>query len=122
MAQTKRKRHTKHRGNAAGVVETRGRTGRPPTADEKKKAEKTRSREKRLYTPPTWMQSVRRASLAGLFMFVFLLLTSHPKHGNAVLSALIFAIVAMALYIPGGYYLETAMYRRRLAKRQAAQK
>ena len=28
MAQTKRKRRTKHRGNAAGVVEARGRTSR----------------------------------------------------------------------------------------------
>src|SRR5436305_606028 len=28
MAQTKRRRRTKHRANAAGVVETRGRTGR----------------------------------------------------------------------------------------------
>ena len=35
MAQTKRKRQTKHRGNAAGVIETRGRTGRKPTAAEK---------------------------------------------------------------------------------------
>ena len=34
MAQTKRKRRTKHRGNAAGTIETRGRTGRPPTAEE----------------------------------------------------------------------------------------
>ena len=33
MAQTKRKRRTKHRGNAAGQVETRGRTGRPPSPD-----------------------------------------------------------------------------------------
>ena len=35
MAQTKRKRQTKHRGNAAGVVESRGRTGRKPTGAEK---------------------------------------------------------------------------------------
>jgi len=35
MAQTKRKRQTKHRGNAAGVVESRGRTGRKPTKAEK---------------------------------------------------------------------------------------
>jgi hypothetical protein len=32
MAQTKRKRRTKHRGNAAGTIESRGRTGRKPTA------------------------------------------------------------------------------------------
>ena len=35
MAQTRRKRQTKHRGNAAGVIEARGRTGRKPTAAEK---------------------------------------------------------------------------------------
>ena len=32
MAQTKKKRRTKHRGNAAGVIESRGRTGRTPSA------------------------------------------------------------------------------------------
>src|ERR1700704_2264829 len=36
MAQTRRKRQTKHRGNAAGVVESRGRTGRKPTVAEKR--------------------------------------------------------------------------------------
>ena len=36
MAQTKRKRRTKHRGTAAGTIQARGRTGRPPTADESK--------------------------------------------------------------------------------------
>ena len=38
MAQTKRKRRTKHRGNAAGSIEARGRTGRKPTEQELKKA------------------------------------------------------------------------------------
>src|SRR6266516_1140874 len=36
MAQTKRKRRTKHRGNAAGAIESRGRTGRKPTPEERK--------------------------------------------------------------------------------------
>ena len=36
MAQTKRKRRTKHRGNAAGSVEARGRTGRKPTDQERR--------------------------------------------------------------------------------------
>ena len=57
MAQTKRK--TKHRGNAAGMVESRGRTGRPPTAEERSGSarEKAKSREQRLQKadrPPTW--------------------------------------------------------------------
>lgn len=117
MAQTKRKRRTKHRGNAAGTIEARGRTGRPPSAEEKKKAARDQAREKRLTTPPTWAGAAKRAVLAGAFIFIFLLLTDHPKHGSAILSAVIFALVAMALYIPGGYYMEMQLYRRRMAKK-----
>ena len=36
MAQTKRKRRTKHRGNAAGMVEARGRTGRRLSPEEQR--------------------------------------------------------------------------------------
>ena len=54
MAQTKRKRRTKHRGTAAGTIQTRGRTGRPPTAEERKKQDRSEARERRLNTPPTW--------------------------------------------------------------------
>ena len=36
MAQTRKRRQTKHRGNAAGMVEARGRTGRKPTDAERK--------------------------------------------------------------------------------------
>src|SRR6266403_1192210 len=59
MAQTRRKRQTKHRGNAAGFVESRGRTGRKPTAAEKsgKAAEAARAKAKRVDPrdrPPTW--------------------------------------------------------------------
>jgi hypothetical protein len=122
MAQTKRKRRTKHRGNAAGTIEARGRTGRPPTASEKKQASRDQAREKRLTTQPTWAGSAKRALLAGLFMFVFLYLTEHPKHGSRIVSALIFALVAMALYIPAGYYLEMHLWRRRMAKRGVQEK
>ncbi len=49
MAQTKRKkRTTKHRGNAAGSIEARGRTGRKPTAEEQKKAGRQTARDKRI--------------------------------------------------------------------------
>lgn len=122
MAQTKRKRRTKHRGNAAGTIEARGRTGRPPSAAEKKQAARAEAREKRLTTPPTWSGSAKRALLAGAFMFIFLYVTDHPQHGSRVLSALIFALVAMVLYIPGGYYLELHLYRRRMAKKEVPTK
>lgn len=117
MAQTKRKRRTKHRGNAAGTIEARGRTGRPPSADEKKRASRDQARETRLNTPPTWSGSAKRAMFAGVLMFAFLYLTDHPKHGSRIAAALIFAVIAMVLYVPGGYYMELHLYRRRMAKK-----
>jgi Flp pilus assembly protein TadB len=115
MAQTKRKRRSKHRGNAAGTIEARGRTGRPPTADERKKLTRVEAREKRLNTPPTWKSSLMRASFAAVIMFVFLLLTT--KGSNRVGVALSFAVIALALYVPAGYYMEQFLYRRRMRKK-----
>lgn len=112
MAQTKRKRRSKHRGNAAGTIEARGRTGRPLTADEKKKQTREEARLRRLNTQPTWRSSFNRALLAGGFMFVFLLLTSK---GNIVAAA-VFAVLSVALYVPGGFYLENYLWRRRMRK------
>jgi Flp pilus assembly protein TadB len=117
MAQTKRKRRTKHRGNAAGVVETRGRTGRPPSAEEKKKQDRARARQARLNQPPTWRASLNRALLASGFMFVLLLITSKFN----VVASVLFAILALAIYVPSGYYLENFLYRRRMAKRAREQ-
>ncbi len=113
MAQTKRKRRTKHRGTAAGTISARGRTGRPPTPDERKKAARETAREARLNTPPTWNSAVKRALLAAGFMFVFLLLTSKGK----ILPAVVFGVFAFALYVPSGYYLESYLWRRRQRKK-----
>jgi Flp pilus assembly protein TadB len=117
MAQTKRKRRTKHRGTPAGTIEARGRTGRPLSADERKKQARVDSREKRLNTPPTWKSSAIRAVVAGVLVFVFILFTS-KKH--AVVSALGFTAIAIVFYIPAGYYLEMTLYRRRQRKLAAA--
>ena len=116
MAQTKRKRRTKHRGTAAGTVTNRGRTGRPPTPDERKKQSREQARQARLNAPPTWNGAVKRALLAAAFMFIFLLLTSK---GN-VLAALLFGVFAFALYVPSGYYLEAYLFRRRQRKKEAS--
>ena len=118
MAQTKRKRRSKHRGTAAGTIESRGRTGRPPTSDERKKETRESARERRLNAPPTWANSVKRAALAAAFIFAFMLLTSKGK--NRVVGALVFSIFALALYVPLGYYLELFLYRRRQRKKQTA--
>jgi hypothetical protein len=112
MAQMKSKRKTKHRGNAAGGIESRGRTGRPPSPQERKK----QARQSRMNKPPTWKGSAQRAALAGVIMFAVLYLTNHNKHSsNRLLAAVAFAIVAMAIYTPGVFYFERSLYRRRMA-------
>jgi Flp pilus assembly protein TadB len=117
MAQTKRKRRSKHRGTAAGTIQTRGRTGRPPTPEQRKKQSRVSAREKRLNTPPTWKSSLTRAAFAAAIMFIFLLITTKGK--NRVEAAVVFAVFALVLYLPAGYYLELFMYRRRQRKKEA---
>jgi hypothetical protein len=120
MAQTKRKRHTKHRGNAGGVIETRGRTGRPPSANEKKRVDRDVRRDQRLTRKPTLKAAVTKGLLCGGFMFVFLLLVNHSKGGNRLLGALITGAAATLLYIGLAYYMDLFLWRRRMAKKQAA--
>jgi len=117
MAQTKRKRRTKHRGTAAGSIETRGRTGRPPSPDEKKKTDRMAVREKRLNTPPTWKGSITRASMAAAILFIFIIITQ-PKGTNPIAAAFIFGLLAFAIYVPAGYLLESFLYRRRMRKKE----
>jgi hypothetical protein len=110
MAQTKRKRQTKHRGNAAGVVESRGRTGRKPTADEKTgKAQKAKAQAvDRRDRPPTW----RAAFIKGMFAAVVLLLFVTfftPKSGSFVA---LFPIV-LVMYTVISYYTDRWVFNRR---------
>ena len=120
MAQAKRKRQTKHRGNAAGAIESRGRTGRPPSAEEKKRSDRDRRREDRLNRKPTWRSAGQRALIAGLFMFFFILVLGPKTKGDRFLIAIVYALIATLLYVFLGYYMETFMWRRRMAKKQAA--
>lgn len=115
MAQTKRKRRSKHRGTAAGTIEARGRTGRPPSPEERKKQARVEARERRMNTPPTWRSSLTRAGFAAIIMFGFLVLTTRNHN---VAAAAVFAVVALALYVPAGYYLEVFLFRRRQRRKQ----
>ncbi len=112
MAQTKRKRRSKHRGTAAGVVESRGRTSRPASPQERKKQARDTARQARLNTAPTWRSAINRALLASGFMLIFLLFVTKGKIG----AALAFAVFAFLLYVPSGYYLESYLWRRRMRK------
>ena len=118
MAQTRRKRQTKHRGNAAGVIEARGRTGRKPTAAEKnpKAAASGRTKDalrERQERAPTWRGATVRAMFAAVMMLAILLIFKLTKPVSAIA---LFPIVLL-LYVPVSYYTDLFMYRRRQAAR-----
>jgi Flp pilus assembly protein TadB len=115
MAQTRKRRRTKHRGNAAGIVEARGRTGRKPTADERKPTSKE-LRQQRLDQPPTWRGAINRAAFAAIIFGVLVVLLLKQSIGQAV----VISAVMLLLYIPLGYYMDNAIYRRR--KRRSGQR
>ncbi len=117
MAQTKRRRQTKHRGNAAGVVESRGRTGRKPTTAEKtgKAGSSGSAKEKRvdrLERAPTWRGAFYRAMAAAVLMLLLSLLALKLKNPNQAIA--LFPIVLIA-YIPISYYTDMWLYKRRMA-------
>lgn len=120
MAQTKRKRPTKHRGNAAGMIEARGRTGRKPTAQEKRPATGSKPPAKDRKTaaaaktdkydrPPTWQGALNKALIASVFVLAasILLLGFKPAQIFGFLP------VILIIYIPLGYYTDLFIYRRR---------
>jgi hypothetical protein len=121
MAQTKRKRQTKHRGNAAGVVESRGRTGRKPTAAEKsgKAGEAAKARKEKLLDkrdrPPTWRGAFVKAMVAGIVLLLFVVLVFKQSNGAIGL----FPIV-IAGYTVVSYYTDKWVYDRRMRKKAKA--
>jgi hypothetical protein len=112
VAQTKRKRRSKHRGNAAGTIEARGRTGRKPEG-QKKSAKDSRSaaRANRLAQPPSWNRATVRAAAASGLLFV---LTQIGLFQNNVPvgQGIAICLVAMLIYIPLGYVFDNWMYKR----------
>jgi Flp pilus assembly protein TadB len=117
MAQTRRKRQTKHRGNAAGVVESRGRTGRKPTAAEKSGSARDRAREKEKLLdkrdrPPTWRGAFVKAMAATVVLLLVVILVL--KQSNQAIS--LFPIV-LGLYTVISYYTDKFIYDRRQRKK-----
>lgn len=111
MAQTKRKR--KHRGNAAGMVETRGRTSRPASPTERKKQARATAAQARLEREPSWTSAANRAAIASvIFGVALILLFGQPVAGAIGLAAFMFVV-----YIPLGYYTDQFIYRRRMKRK-----
>ena len=114
MAQTRRKRQTKHRGNAAGMVESRGRTGRKPTAAEKSgnAAEASRDKQPRVARadmPPTWKGAFFRGLLAAgvLALLSGLILNASPPQTVA------YFCIGLLAYTPISFYSDQWIFNRR---------
>jgi hypothetical protein len=121
MAQQSRKRRqTKHRGNAAGMVEVRGRTGRKPTDQERPKPQSTKElarqrRLERLDREPTWRGAANRAAIAaGLFVVAVIVLGQRPA------TAFTLGALMLLIYIPLSFYTDLVIYNRRRKKKATA--
>ncbi len=120
MAQTRRKRQTKHRGNAAGVIESRGRTGRKPTAAEKTGDPRERAKEKEKLLdkrdrPPTWGGAFLKAMIAAIVLLLVVILLL--KQSNQAIA--LFPVV-LVMYTVVSYYSDKWMYDRRMRKKAQA--
>jgi len=114
MAQTRKKRRSKHRGTAAGSIEARGRTGRKPTEQERKLSSKEEARARRasrMDRVPSWQSAFYRALFASILLFVFTRIGLGPEIGIGASAAL--CVLALAIYVPLGYAFDTVIYRRR---------
>jgi hypothetical protein len=110
MAQTKRKRRTKHRGNAAGKVESRGRTSRANATSGKPSGRMLRA--DRLNQPPSWRSAINRAGIATVLFIVVVTLI-----GQSLGTAIAIGGFMFIMYVPLGYYTDSWIYRRRQSKR-----
>jgi hypothetical protein len=112
VAQTKRKRRTKHRGNAAGIVEARGKThkgGASGTGALSSKEQARQRRLERLDRPPSWRGSATRAGIAALiFVLVVILAFGRPVNEAVALGGFV-----LLFYVPLGYGTDLVLYRRR---------
>jgi uncharacterized sodium:solute symporter family permease YidK len=110
MAQTKKKRRRKRRGTQGGRIETKSRSR--PRSREEAKARARSNRGKaapKVDLPPTWRGSAIRG-LAAAVIFAVLLLVIFKRPAGV---ALAFGGFMLAFYIPAGYYIDTALWRKR---------
>jgi hypothetical protein len=121
MAQTKRKkRTTKHRGNAAGAIESRGRPGRKLTAEEQKASGKGKvsARDRRMQKPPSWNSAALKALAMAVLLFV---LTQVGILGNdaSIQQGIFLSALALIIYTPLAYVTDKWVYARMLRNKAA---
>src|SRR5437763_12018725 len=88
MAQTRKKRKTKHRGTAAGTIERAGRTSRQKARTSAKSTASER-RAARYERPPTWRGAVTRAAMGAALFGILVILVFHRQVGNGLIGAVL---------------------------------
>jgi hypothetical protein len=110
VAQTRKKRRRKHRGTQGGRIDNRRRARPRSRAEAKAQARSRRTGTgPKADNPPTWRGSaIRGVIAAAIFAVILLALFKQPAGGALGLSAFM-----LVLYIPAGYYIDLAMWRKR---------
>ncbi|MGN6276851.1 MAG: hypothetical protein ACTHNP_13115 [Solirubrobacterales bacterium] len=110
MAQTRKKRQRKRRGTQGGRVDANPRRSKPRSrAEAKSQAMAKRKPAPKQDLPPTWRNSfVRGIFAAVIFGVLLIVLFKRP-----VAASLVFALFMLVFYVPAGYYIDMALWRRR---------
>jgi Flp pilus assembly protein TadB len=116
MAQTRKKRKTKHRGTQAGTIDRAGRTSRQTRQQARTGTRKTAGerRAARFERPPTWRGTFSRAGMAAALFGVLLVLVFHRNPAAGVVAALL----AFLFYIPVSYLTDRFLYNRYQRRKQ----
>ncbi len=123
MGQTKRKRRTKHRGTAAGTIETRGRTGKHSAAANAAKAGGARGARK--IGPPTWSKALAKSFFGAVLLFALMRfgILDNLLGGDSTAStadALYLSGLAVLFYTPIMYMTDRMQYQRYLRRNPGA--
>jgi hypothetical protein len=116
MAQTKRKRRNKHRGNAVGIVEARGRTSKPREGAAKSSGGRGTSARggaaaARPLKAPTLQSAAIKALIGCVILFIFFRFLGN---GTSTTGALTMCVVAFVLYAPLMLFTDRWIYKRKL--------
>jgi hypothetical protein len=110
MAQTKKKRRRKRRGTQGGRIDPSPRRSRPRSREEAKAQARAKRRPgPKEDLPPTWRNSLIRGLFAAVVFAALLILFFKKPVGGSV----IFGLFMLAFYVPAGYYVDMALWRRR---------
>lgn len=105
------KRRTKHRGNAAGVVESRGVTSARAKNSTGGGGKQQRPSDPRLRAP-TWRSAFIRALFAAAVFALVMILLMDANPGGVLITT----VLLLGIYTPFGFYFDQFLYRRRMAK------